>query len=78
MIEEAVDIALECIRLVENRYRAKVGVIIISPDASVSKWKAVERRFNGHDLAKPFIKQTSGQQPAEQGDGQPAPRSEAK
>lgn len=56
-IEEAAEIALECIRVVANRYGgAKIQVIIVPPNDSVAKWKAVEQRFNGHDLSKPFIK----------------------
>ena len=53
-VEEAAYAALECIRIVAQRYKDRPKVIIRPPAGSEAKWKAVEERFSKHDLSKPF------------------------
>ena len=55
-VEEAAYAALECIRIVAQRYGDRPQVIIRPPVGEETKWQAVQDRFRQHDLSKPFLK----------------------
>jgi hypothetical protein len=55
-IDDAAYAALECIRIVANRYRDHPKLHISAPKGEESKWSDIEKRFHEHDLTKPFAK----------------------
>ncbi len=55
-IEDAVYLALECIRITAHREHGKPNVRITAPKDQKAKWLLVEKRFQAHDLSKPFTK----------------------
>jgi hypothetical protein len=63
--------ALECIRMVANRYRHEITVRIVAPVGQEEKWLSTQKQFAAHDKSKPFKRKEQG------GAGQPATRSES-
>ena len=55
-IEEAVLIALECVRrtAIVNKVGAIPKVRIVPGDHKSANWKEIALRFNKHDKSKPF------------------------
>jgi hypothetical protein len=63
--------ALECIRMVANRYHHEIAVSIVAPVGQEEQWLSTQRRFAAHDKSKPFKRKEHGVA------GQPAARSES-
>jgi hypothetical protein len=55
-VDDAAYAALECIRIVANRYRDRPKLHISPPKGEEPKWSDIEKRFHEHDLTKPFTK----------------------
>ena len=56
-IEEAVKLAMECIRKTATSSGCSVPpVSVIGPEDAEIDWKMIERLFNRHDMDKPFVK----------------------
>ena len=55
-IEAAAYAALECIRIVADRYHDHPKVRISAPKGEEQKWSEVEKRFSTHDFSKPFTR----------------------
>jgi len=55
-LEDAGYAAIECIRIVAQRYKVRPKLLISAPQPSQEEWSRVAKRFNNHDLSKPFTK----------------------
>jgi hypothetical protein len=66
--------ALECIRIVADRYHHDISVEIVPPkdDEEKDKWLTMQKQFAAHDKSKPFKRKEQA------GTGQPAIRPESK
>ena len=55
-VEDAAFAAIECIRIVADRYKRRPKLRISAPASDQPKWTAIAERFNKHDMARPFTK----------------------
>ena len=55
-VEDAGFAAIECIRIVAERYKRRPMLRISAPENDQPKWTAVAERFNKHDMARPFAR----------------------
>ena len=53
-VEDAAFAAMECIRIVADRYKSRPKLRISAPATDQAKWTTIAERFNKHDLARPF------------------------
>jgi len=53
-VDQAAFAAIECIRVVSERYKVRPILRISAPRADIDKWKGVADKFNAHDLSVPF------------------------
>ena len=60
--------ALECIRIVANRYHHDISVEIVPPKEQKDTWLLIQKQFAAHDKSKPFKRKEQA------GTGQPATR----
>jgi len=61
-VDQAAFAAIECIRVVSDRYKIRPILRISAPRADIDKWKGVADRFNAHDLPMPFNPEGSAPQ----------------
>lgn len=55
-VEDAAFAAIECIRIVAERYQRRPKLRIAAAANDQPKWTAVAERFNKHDMTRPFTK----------------------
>jgi hypothetical protein len=53
-VEDAAFAAIECIRIVAERYKRHPKLRISSPVNDQAKWTEIAERFNAHDMTRPF------------------------
>lgn len=70
-LETAGYAALECIRMMANRYHHDISIEIVPPKGHEEKWQLIQKQFAAHDRSKPFKRK-------EAGTGKPAARPESK
>ena len=46
--------AIDCIRIVADRYKSRPKLRFSAPARDQTKWTTIAERFNKHDLARPF------------------------
>lgn len=55
-VEDAAFAAIECIRIVAERYKTPTKLLISAPANDQAKWTAIAESFNKHDKTRPFTK----------------------